>query len=223
MPYKLCVFDFDGTIANTRGAVIRSMVSTLGQVSGGKTPITKEEIEAVVATGPTLPDTFKRLLPHGAAQSDIDKAVALYRAVYMEHANHWTALYTGVASFLKTATTHGIALAVVSNKGEPALRASLDALNITHYFALIVGEQADLKPKPAPDIFDHHILPAFSDISRHDMLFIGDTPADLAFANAVGIDACWAAHGHGDPLACRALGPAHIIEVFDELAVRLGL
>lgn len=223
MTYKLCVFDFDGTLANTRGAVIRSMISTLDKEARSKNPITTEEIEAVVATGPTLPEAFRLLLAKGTAQSDIDEAVALYRSIYRGHANQWTELYPGVASFLKAARDHGIALAVVSNKGEPALRASLDALNIARYFTLILGEQADLKPKPAPDIFDHLILPSFPDVSRRDMLFVGDTPADLVFANVVGIDACWAVHGHGDARACRALNPLYVINGFDELAERLDL
>jgi phosphoglycolate phosphatase len=223
MRYKLCIFDFDGTLANTRGAVLKSMLSTLEGVSIDDRPITIDDIETVVATGPTLPDTFAQLLGPDASTLDIDAAVLRYRATYSEHANDWTTLYPGVASFLQTAQDQGMALAVVSNKGETALRASLDALGITGHFALILGEQTDLKPKPAPDIFDHRIVPAFPNISRQDMLFIGDTPADLGFAKAVGIDGCWASHGHGNEATCQAYAPVCIIDGLDDLAAFVGL
>jgi phosphoglycolate phosphatase len=225
MSYQLLIFDFDGTLANTREAVFRSMSKTLGELLGGGETITTEQIEAVVATGATLPDAFGLLLADKLQQAErkIDLAVARYRAIYAEHADEWSTLYPGVAPFLKAALANEVALVVVSNKGEPALRASLGALGIAGHFALILGEQAGLRPKPAPDIFDHRIVPAFADIPRNEMLFVGDTPADLEFANSVGIDACWAAHGHGDEKACRLLDPVSVIDGFDELAKFVGL
>lgn len=201
------------------------MAITLGEFVGGRKTIPTEQIEAVVATGATLPNAFGLLLggEFPEAEHGIEAAVSRYRAIYAEHADEWTVLYPGVADFLKTAQAGEIALTVVSNKGEPALRASLSALGIADHFALILGEQADLDPKPSPDIFNHRIAPAFTDIPRNRMLFVGDTPADLAFANSVGIDACWASHGHGDEKACLSLDPVCVIDGFDQLATFAGL
>lgn len=201
------------------------MSTTLGELLGDKETITREQIEAVVATGPTLPDTFSLLLADKLPEAErkVDHAVARYRAIYAEHANEWTTLYPGVAHFLNAAHSKEIALTVVSNKGELALHASLNALGIADYFTLILGEQEDLRPKPAPDVFDRRIAPAFKDIPRSEMLFVGDTPADLAFAKTVGIDACWAAYGHGDRKACLLLDPVCVIDGFDHLAMFVGL
>lgn len=225
LSYRLLIFDFDGTLADTREAVLRSMTTTLDELLGASNGITAEGIETVVAAGLTLPDTFAHLLA-GRLPEFEDKmtwAVARYRAIYAKHGHDWTTLYPGVAELLQSAQSRKIALAVVSNKGEPALRASLKALGIGDCFTLVVGEQANLRPKPAPDIFNHCIVPAFASIHSSEILFVGDTPADLAFANSVGIDACWAAHGHGDDKACRLLNPVCVIDGFDELATFLGL
>ncbi|WP_417280382.1 HAD family hydrolase [Celeribacter sp.] len=215
MRYDLLICDFDGTLANTRRAVVLSMMETLNRLLGSMHGVGEAQIETVVATGAALPDTFMQLLPAGL-DDRVGPAVTLYREIYGDHSALWTTLYPGVATGLATLRKAGLQTAVVSNKGEPALRNALAHLGILETFDLVLGEQADIAPKPAPDLFVKCVAPAFPQVSKNKMLFVGDTPADLKFAKRAGIDGVWARYGHGAPETCRALQPVcEITDFFD--------
>ncbi|MEO9079527.1 MAG: HAD family hydrolase [Rhodanobacter sp.] len=223
MPYELLICDFDGTLANTRHAVLMCMQETLRELLGAEGEIEAPDIERVVATGATLPKTFDALFSMLGASSPerIDTAIQDYRARYAQDSSRWTTLYPGVRGCLDFAQANGMCVAVVSNKGESALQAALGSLDIVQYFDLVLGEQADLPPKPAPDVFDRRIRAGFSTIDTKAMLFVGDTPADLEFAKNAGIDSCWAVYGHGTRAACQAFQPRFEINNFHELQVLL--
>lgn len=224
MRHKLLICDFDGTLANTRKAVLLCMHDTLGDLLGPAGNLDVADIEQVVATGAALPRTFELLLAKLGASSPerVDDAIGNYRARYARDSARRTTLYPGVRRCLDAVRANGMRTAVVSNKGEAALRAALGNLGILDHFDLVLGEQADLPPKPAPDLFERRIRPFFELADNTSALFVGDTPADLAFANNARIDSCWATYGHGDPAACRALHPRFEIDDFHQLRTLLG-
>ena len=66
------------------------------------------------------------------------------------------------------------------------------------------------------------IQPKFKEIDPKQILMVGDTPADLLFAQNIGADSCWAEYGYGDAKTCRALNPTYTIKhLTDILAILL--
>ncbi len=224
MSYGLLICDFDGTLANTRQAVVNTMRETLTELTASASQPDEDEIERALARGASLPGAVAQLLEqrdlHTPARAE--QIINRYRQLYSSHGLSRTILYPGVAECLASVKAAGMKCAVVSNKGEAALRAALVHLAIAGFFDLVLGEQADLPPKPAPDLYYRRVQPTFADIAPRETLFVGDTPADLQFARNCGLSACWADYGHGAPGACRALSPKFEISDFFELQVKLA-
>lgn len=217
--YKVLICDFDGTLADTRASVAICVRRTLEELCGASAALGDGEIEAVLARGATLRGTFEQFIGQlvSGQSVTVDACVARYRQHYAAEGLRWTTLFPGVRASLAYARSVGVKLAIVSNKGEAALHAALKHFDLSGYFELVLGEQTDLPPKPAPDLFEQRILPFFASANRAEMLFVGDTSADLLFARNCGIDACWVTYGHGKPDACRALKPRYEIETFQAL------
>ena len=214
--YEVVLLDFDGTICDTREAVVSCMVETIAR-EGGPIP-TRQAACALIAKGLTLGDTLRRLAgtQAGSAIVDPQRLIASYRALYPSLATAKSVLYPGVKPMLEEAARRGIGLAIVSNKGEQAILRTLERFEID-VFSLVAAERPNLRPKPDPAAFTSLVARRFPNVPHDRFLMVGDTPADLGFARNAGIASCWAQYGYGDPEACRAMAPDHAIAAFAEL------
>jgi len=115
----------------------------------------------------------------------------------------------------------GIEIILLSNKGRAAVTASLEHFGLATMVAYVLAEEPGLPSKPDQDVFSHRIIPLLGDRAAADFIMVGDTAADVRFAQAVDIGSCWASYD-GDPDACRALGPTFEIATFADLAAIVG-
>ena len=86
---------------------------------------------------------------------------------------------------LRKLKARGILLALITSDDELGARVCLDALGITDLFDKIIGYDAAVPPKPAPD----HML-RFLDkhgLDKGEVLMVGDTFTDIAFAKNSGV------------------------------------
>jgi phosphoglycolate phosphatase len=212
--FEIALLDFDGTMAATRPGVAACLRRTLTELH--RTEPDEAALSAVIARGLDLGDTFRRLAPR-LSESEIEACVIRYRVHYPTVGIAGTLLYDGVASTLRKLRDMGVSLVVLSNKGRVAVDATLARFGLTDSIDHVLAEEGGAPVKPHPDLFHRRIAALFGARSASDYLLVGDTEADLRFARAVGIAACWAGYGYGDPLACRALAPGHEIAAFPEL------
>ncbi len=61
------------------------------------------------------------------------------------------------------------------------------------------------------------IKPKYKEISPKQILMVGDTPADLLFAQNIGANSRWAEYGFGDKKACLAIHPTYTIKQFADI------
>jgi phosphoglycolate phosphatase len=209
------LLDFDGTLADTRMAVLESVKRTLTQI-GFPLP-SDESVGQLIARGLTLPETFRIVAPEATAQQ-IAECVGLYRDAYRELEGDHTAVFEGVQSTLKGLAAAGIRMAVVSNKGTAAVARSLQRFGLERFIDQVFGAEEGYPSKPDPATYDLRIKPRYPDAPKSALLMVGDTAADLLFAKAIGIASCWASYGFGDPTSCRQLNPNFTIQSFPELA-----
>jgi len=212
MPYSVLLFDYDGTLCDTRQAIYHSLRQVFRRHHA---PVpTEAALDDIVTLGLPMLDTLYALHPEGPA-ADVAHWVAEYRAIYDAEGEPLAAPFAGAPEVLAELQAQGHGLAVVSNKSLHTLHKSLARLDLARYVSLVVGEgslpggSGALKPSPA--FFLEAVQPHFAPNPAAAMLMVGDTPSDLLFARNAGVPACWAAYGFGAPAACRALGPQHEI------------
>lgn len=222
---RLVIFDYDGTLFDTRPAIVHCMGCAFEQC--GRTIPTREAVSDAVRTGATLPDTLLLLDPglrHDPAA--LGALVLDYRRLYHDQAAALLCPYPGVAETILELNRRGLTCVIVSNKGVEAIRRSFDATGLGALIDYIIGDHPDTPKKPDPAVITDLIAPRYG-LHRHEMLIVGDTELDLLFAKRTGITSCWASYGYGLPAQCRALAPDHEISDIRDLreiiaARRLG-
>jgi len=215
--FDLVIFDYDGTLSDTRRAIAHCLERALTQQRGVAPPAA--QITAVVAEGLSLQETCLRLdrdlAGHSAALNEI---VVTYRTLYRREGEALIEVFAGVGEALQELHAAGITSIVVSNKGIEAVRRSLDSCGLSDLVDCVFADEPGIPRKPDPALLTDHVQPKYPKIDRRRMMMVGDTEIDIQFANAAGITCCWAAYGFGDKERCRALEPAHVIERIADLS-----
>ncbi len=209
-PYQGIIFDFDGTLADTRAAITACITDTFTHYHQPQP--TPEAIQRTI--GSTLHDSLTSL---GAPPADIDAWVTTYRQIYTTHGPTRSTPYPELAATLTTLHHADIHLAIASNKGSKAIEAFLAVHHINHTNHTIFAADTTAFTKPDPQLLHRTILPAWPHLTPETILMIGDTPTDITFAHATGMHAAWITHGYGNPSQCRALQPQHTINHLNEI------
>jgi len=214
--FSVVVFDYDGTLFDTRPAIIHCVQRTFAEAN--RPPPEIEAIAATVKTGITLHDTLialESLL--GSDRTVLKEMVSIYRKIYLAEAAPFLKPYLGVSEALQSLNADGIKNLVISNKGSAAIHKSLDESGLGSFVELVFGDEPNLPKKPDPAILTGHILPRYAGLPKDQILIVGDTETDILFAKAAGIASCWASYGYGDPERCRELKPDHVISTIEQL------
>ena len=116
---------------------------------------------------------------------------------------------------LQTLKKSGYLLAVLTNDSEKSAKRSLDKMNISHFFEMVVGYDSGYGGKPEPAGF--HAICEACGTTADKTIMIGDTGADKNVAIAaqaglfVGISACY-------PEPTKALaGTTHLLPTIEGL------
>ena len=214
--FKLVVFDYDGTLFDTRPAIHHCIQHAFAAC--GRPIPTLEAIAGTVRTGLPLQETFfgldKNLRAERAALNEI---VGTYRKLYLDEGTLMSKPFAGVSDALRDIHASGSKCVVVSNKGIAAIRYSLDQSRLSSFVDFVFGDEPGLPKKPDPGILLDHILPGYAQLPREQTLVVGDTEIDILLAKRTGIPCCWASYGYGEADRCRALKPEHEIAGIEEL------
>jgi phosphoglycolate phosphatase len=213
--FKLVIFDYDGTLFDTRAAIVHCIGRSLEQSGRGIPP--RDVVAASVGTGATLPDTL-RLLDPGLCRDKavLEELVVTYRRLYRDEAMTLLCTFPGVTDTLRDLRSSGVTCTVVSNKGIDAIRRSFDETGLSEFIDFVIGDQPGIPKKPDPSLVLDLIVPRYG-FQCDEMLIVGDTEVDIRFARATGIASCWASYGYGRPADCRALGPDYEISNIGDL------
>jgi phosphoglycolate phosphatase len=215
--FDLLIFDFDGTLCDTRSAIAHCLERALAKY-GRPIPLS-ERTASIVSQGLSLAETFSLLDSGLHAQSGvIAEMISAYRSFYASEGDPLVKAFPGTKVALQSAHALGVKCIVVSNKGVDAIHRSLERYGLASFIDRVFGDQMGVPFKPDPALLTEHIAPKFPHIAKARILIIGDTGVDVRFAQASGIACCWAAYGFGDRQSCIALSPEYIIENIEELS-----
>ena len=208
---KLVIFDFDGTLADTKENIILTFQMTMKEM--GVEIKSRQECAATI--GLTLEDAFKVLYPGMAAE----KYVLLrdtYRRIFKENRKILVpGLFPEVMETLEELRRRGYLMSIASSRLSPSLHSFLEDMKIAHLFEYAVGGDNVEHPKPAPDavlqILRHYNL------SAEEAFVVGDMPFDINMATNAGVKSCGVTWGNADAAQLKESGANYVIDKMSQL------
>jgi phosphoglycolate phosphatase len=207
--YRLIVFDFDGTLADSEASIMEALrlVAQDLELPGVDLPGARRSI------GLSLQNTIEMGL--GIAKPmQVSEAVELYRKHYKEVAYYSTSLFPGVKETLERLRQDHL-LAVASSKSRQGLLSMMRHLGIIDRFSFIAGAQDVQQGKPAPDMV-LHALDALG-VSAEQCLVVGDTVYDIEMGHRAGADTCAVTYGNNSPEDLIGFNPTFLIDSFPDV------
>lgn len=235
-PPDLIIFDFDGTLFDTHQSISHCMKLTFDALlPSTETAPSHTDIQRLIASGAGLQDTFKALQP--AISEDVwtsaseDKWVTTYREFYASHGQPLIQPFAGAKELLTQLKELGIIISVISNKGVAAVVAALANNGLADLVDqnLIVGDTTPgASRKPDTASFTKVLLerlkqmePVSSKLEAIEngvgVVVVGDTTADIKFAQNIKAKSVWCRYGYGNQVECDALQPDHTIDSLQEI------
>jgi HAD superfamily hydrolase (TIGR01549 family) len=209
MHYISIIFDFDGTLIDSRNDIAGAQLWALHQI--GVTHFTPEDLFPYI--GKSLQVTFTHLLPP-AMHHRIDEAVRLYREYYPPRSLLTTRPFPGVRETLRLLHARGVRMAVASTKKASNIVRVAEHFDIAGYFVQLQGSD-DVPYKPDPFILNKIITDQRWDPA--ETLMVGDTDNDILAGQGAGIATCAVTYGSLTEAQLRTYAPDHVIRSFPEL------
>ncbi len=208
---KLVIFDFDGTLADTKENIILTFQMTMKEL--GVEIKSRQECAATI--GLTLEDAFKVLYP-GMAAEKYALLRDTYRRIFKENRKILVpGLFPEVMETLEELRRRGYLMSIASSRQSPSLHSFLEDMKIAHLFEYAVGGDNVEHPKPAPDavlqILRHYNL------SAEEAFVVGDMPFDINMATNAGVKSCGVTWGNADAAQLKESGANYIIDKMSQL------
>ena len=209
MLHKTLLFDLDGTLIDQFSAIHKSINHVQKEL--GIDPSSFDQVKAAV--GGSIRLTLKRLFDDSDLESTLPLFVEHFESIMMDE----VFILPDVETFLDEARARDIQMAVFTNKIGKHARATLEHLNLSHYFDAVLGAEDTAYRKPDPR-FTEHILNALN-ADLKDCCLIGDSPFDWETGKAVEIPVYLLATGtHSLDALREATGSDHIYSDFSALS-----
>lgn len=218
MKYKLAIFDLDGTILNTLDDLADSVNYCMEKFNMPKR--TTEEVRAFVGNG--IRNLIERAVPADTPAVTIDTVHEAFNAHYKIHCKDKTKPYNGIDKLIQSLKANGIKSAVVSNKADFAVKILCEDF-FTGLFIDAVGEKESegVRKKPAPDsvnkVIDNFIKSSGENITKKDVVYIGDSDVDIETAKNAGVDIISVNWGFRDDDFLLEHGAVKIVSTPEEL------
>jgi phosphoglycolate phosphatase len=210
--YRLVVFDWDGTLLDSAGAIAACMQAAA--VDLGLPPPDDKTARQVIGLG--LHDALSQALPGvpaGAYQSVAER----YRHHYLSR-DHELSLFAGAYELVAELAAAGCLLGVATGKSRVGLDRALEASGLRRFFHSTRCAD-ECSSKPAPDM----LLEIMDELGMPPdrTLMIGDTTHDLQMARNAGVAALAVGYGAHPREALETEQPLGLFDEFHELTAWL--
>ena len=198
MNIKLIIFDFDGTIMDTKKTIVVSKQETLRQMG------------LDVAEEQACADTI------GMSDDMIDLCMKKYREIFDETKKTIPPLlFPNMIETLNRLNEKGIVCTIATSRGRDSLLGFLESMNIAKYFSyLLAAEDTTLhKPNAEP------VKKTLNELSYNaqDTLVVGDMPFDILMGKNAGVYTCGVTYGVSGKNSLLEAGADWVIDDRSEL------
>ena len=211
MSIKLIIFDFDGTLGDTRRNIVTTMQMTIKELQLSS----RTEAECASTIGLPLDGCFRALFPD-IQDNLIPRCAETYRRIFNENLQKITPeAFPGVVKTLKTLKEQGLVLTIASSRSRNSLTELTRDMGIADYISYLIGadDVKEAKPKPEPVL---KTLTAMH-YAASETLVVGDMAVDILMGANAGTKTCGVTWGNGSREALKEAGADYVIEKMEEL------
>ena len=208
---KLVIFDFDGTLVDSRKLIIESNRVVFGQF-GFALP---SEDESLSLVGMSLELVLLQL---AGPDAPVEKMVAAYRRVLpllRADAAYAEVPFGGAADLLTAlAERNDVRLGIATGHVSHAIEPALERFGWhSHFCTVQTADKAPSKPHPGM------VLQALSEanVEAADAIMIGDTAFDIEMARAAGVRGVAVSWGYHRPDRLHGAGASRVVHDMSEL------
>lgn len=213
-PYRLVVFDWEGTLGDTLGQIFNSVAVEAKRLKLGK--LDEELARQYVDLG--LVNALRKIFPHLNERQHKQLLSAVQRSLVARTTEVF--LIPGAKDFVNKLHLAGISLAIASNKGQHALQRAIQQAKLEQLFKLT--RSADQSPaKPAPDMLAE--IMEVTGVDADETLMIGDSVTDIQMANCINVDAIGVDFYHQHRTALLAAGALAVFDSYQQVIDYLDL
>ena len=203
MRYRLVMFDFDGTLADSFPWFLRVLDDAARRYRFR--PVAAGELERLRGLG------ARELMRHlGIAPWKVP-LIASYMRRRLGAEAAAPSLFPGIAEVMRGLAMNGVTLAVVTSNSEPNVRRALGIEHAARFRAFECGASILGKAKRFRRVLRDTGIPA------HQALCVGDEIRDAEAARVAGIPFGAALWGYTSEAALREQRPAHLFHTPDDI------
>ena len=211
MSKRLIIFDFDGTLGDTRRNIVMTMQMTIEELH---LPNRSEE-ECAATIGLPLAGCFRALFPD-IQEELITRCAETYRRIFNENLkNFHPEVFPGVVETLSILHQKGYTLTIASSRSRNSLIELTQNMGIADIISYILGadDVKEAKPKPEP------VLKTLADMhfDAGETLVVGDMAVDIQMGANAGTKTCGVTWGNGTRDELVQAGADYIIDDIGEL------
>jgi len=211
MSKGLIIFDFDGTLGDTRRNIITTMQMTIAELH---LPNRSEE-ECAATIGLPLAGCFKTLFPE-IQDEFILRCAETYRRLFNENLKTiQPQAFPGVVETLSILYQKGFTLTIASSRSHNSLTELTRNMGIADYISYLLGadDVKEAKPNPEP------VLKTLADMhyDAGDTLVVGDMAVDILMGANAGAKTCGVTWGNGTKEELEDAGATFIIDKIEDL------
>lgn len=207
----LIIFDFDGTLGDTRRNIVTTMQMTIAELH---LPNRSEE-ECAATIGLPLAGCFRMLFPD-IQEEFVARCAETYRRLFNENLkNIHPETFPGVVETLSVLHQKGFTLTIASSRSRNSLLELTQNLGIADYISYVLGadDVKEAKPKPEP------VLKTLADLhfDAGETLVVGDMAVDILMGSNAGAKTCGVTWGNGTKEELQQAGATYILDRIEDL------
>ncbi|MFI3324816.1 MAG: HAD family hydrolase [Clostridia bacterium] len=187
--YKACIFDLDGTLANTLDSIAYFGNAALNFY--GYNSIDANEYKNFIGNGAdVLIERMLRFNGINFTKEEQTKIRNKYDRLYEENPLYLVNPYDGITCLLENLNENKVKVAVLSNKPHDMTTVVAKTLFHDVSFFEVLGQSEKFEKKPSPEAVNY--LVSKMNYNKNEVLYIGDSGVDMQTAtnaklNSVGV------------------------------------
>ena len=207
----LIIFDFDGTLCDTRKTIVRTLQMTMEILC---LPVA-DEYACAATIGLPLAESFRVLFP-SLTETQSQECAEAYRDIFEENKKLLAPkVFPDVPETLRALRDREFVLTIASSRSNHSLLDFVRTFGFDKEISLVLGadDVSKAKPDPEPVLLTLKRL----GFSASRTLVVGDMPFDILMGRGAGTKTCGVTYGNSSREELQGSGADYIIDDFANL------
>lgn len=211
MTRKLIIFDFDGTLGDTRKNIVTTMQMTIAELQLPR----RSDNECASTIGLPLVGCFKAMFPDLQAEQ-LQRCADTYRRIFSENLQTIKPqAFPHVVNTLFILKEQGFTITIASSRSHASLTELTKDMGISDCISYLIGADDVEKAKPHPEPVLKTL--AAMKFEASETLVVGDMAVDILMGVNAGTKTCGVTWGNGTRKELQEAGADYIIDSMEEL------